>query len=74
MKLLTEHDVASLLSISLTTLRRRRTENGPPVFIKIGTSVRYRLEAIEAFLNSCPVGGNPAGDVAGNNVTHVRED
>jgi predicted DNA-binding transcriptional regulator AlpA len=50
--LLTEKEVSELLSISLATLRRRRTEGRPPRFVKIGASVRYRTEDIDAFIQS----------------------
>jgi predicted DNA-binding transcriptional regulator AlpA len=52
LNLLTEKEVSELLSISLATLRRRRTEGRPPQFVKIGASVRYRTEDIDAFVQS----------------------
>jgi len=50
--LLTEHDVAKLLKISVATIRRRRLFRQPPDFLKIGASVRYRREAIHRLLES----------------------
>ena len=50
--LLNEREASELLSISLATLRRRRTEGRPPRFVKIGSSVRYRMEDVEAFIQS----------------------
>jgi predicted DNA-binding transcriptional regulator AlpA len=50
--LLTERQVAERLSVSLATLRRRRCEGRPPAFVKIGASVRYRTEDIDAFVES----------------------
>ena len=47
-ELLTEHDVARLLRVSVATIRRRRLFGQPPDYIKIGASVRYRREAISA--------------------------
>jgi predicted DNA-binding transcriptional regulator AlpA len=54
--LLTEREAAEQLSLSLATLRRRRCEGRPPKWIKIGASVRYRSEDLEAFIQSCTVG------------------
>lgn len=48
--LLNEKEAAEMLSVSLATLRRRRSEGRPPQFVKIGSSVRYRLEHLEAFI------------------------
>jgi predicted DNA-binding transcriptional regulator AlpA len=50
--LLTEKDASELLSLSLATLRRRRTEGRPPRFVKIGASVRYRAEDLDDFVQS----------------------
>lgn len=50
--LLNEKEASELLSISLATLRRRRTEGRPPRFVKIGSSVRYRAEDLDAFIQS----------------------
>jgi predicted DNA-binding transcriptional regulator AlpA len=44
--LLDEHDVARLLKVSVATIRRRRLFRQGPEYIKIGSSVRYRPEAI----------------------------
>lgn len=51
-ELLTEHEVAKLLKISLATIRRRRLFRQPPEFLKIGASVRYRPEAIQKLIES----------------------
>jgi hypothetical protein len=50
--LLTEHEVAKLLKVSVATIRRRRLFRQPPDFLKIGASVRYRREAIQRLLES----------------------
>jgi hypothetical protein len=50
--LLTEHQVAELLSVSVATIRRRRILRQPPDFVKIGASVRYRPEAIKRLLET----------------------
>ena len=48
--LLTEHQVAELLKVSVAPIRRRRLFRQPPDFLKIGASVRYRLEAIQRLI------------------------
>jgi predicted DNA-binding transcriptional regulator AlpA len=48
--LLTEHQVAELLKVSVATIRRRRLFRLPPDFVKIGASVRYRPEAIQRLI------------------------
>lgn len=50
--LLTEHEVAKLLKVSIATIRRRRLLRHPPDFVKIGASVRYRREAIQRLIES----------------------
>lgn len=50
--LLTEHEVAKLLKVSVATIRRRRLFRQPPDFVKIGASVRYRREAIQRLIDS----------------------
>jgi predicted DNA-binding transcriptional regulator AlpA len=48
--LLTERDVASILNISLATVRRRRLLRQPPAPTKIGNSVRYKKDEISRFI------------------------
>ncbi len=50
--LLDERAVAKSLSVSLATVRRWRYEGGGPPFLKLGALVRYRREAIEAWLEA----------------------
>lgn len=50
--LLTEHQVAELLQVSVATIRRRRLFRQPPDFVKIGANVRYRREAIQRLIES----------------------
>ena len=60
--LLTEHEVAQLLRVSVATIRRRRLLNQPPIAMKIGAAVRYKASNIEAFLDECPtIGGDQHG-------------
>ena len=50
--LLTEHEVAKLLKVSVATIRRRRLFRQPPDYVKIGSSVRYRRESILRLIES----------------------
>ena len=57
-ELMTEHDVAKLLKVSVATIRRRRLLRQPPDWIKIGASVRYKPTSIASFLEATPAGGD----------------
>jgi len=48
--LLTEHEVARLLKVSVATIRRRRLFRQPPEWVKIGASVRYKPDAVRRFI------------------------
>ncbi|MFN7542943.1 MAG: helix-turn-helix transcriptional regulator [Acidobacteriota bacterium] len=50
--LIDERAVAKALTVSLATVRRWRYEGGGPPFLKIGALVRYRREAIDAWLEA----------------------
>ena len=50
--LLTEHQVAEILKVSVATIRRRRLLRQPPDFVKIGASVRYRPESIQRLIQN----------------------
>jgi excisionase family DNA binding protein len=51
-ELLTTKEVARLLKLSPKTIQLMRHEGRGPRFIRIGSSVRYRQEDIEAWLAS----------------------
>ena len=51
--LLDEHEVAQILNVSVATIRRRRLLRQEPHPIKIGSSVRYRREDIDALIQNC---------------------
>jgi len=55
--LLTEHDVARLLKVSVATIRRRRLLRQPPYPVRIGSSVRYTPDSIFTFLAESQTGG-----------------
>jgi len=48
--LVTEGEAASLLRVSLTSVRRWRREGRGPVYRKIGRSVRYRRDDLADFI------------------------
>jgi Helix-turn-helix domain len=48
--LLDEHEAAEMLGVSVSTLRRNRTEKLPPDFILIRGAVRYALEDLQRFV------------------------
>jgi excisionase family DNA binding protein len=52
-----EHEVASLLGVSVATVRRWRLLKTGPRFIKIGRLVRYKPEDLEDWLQSRPSAG-----------------
>jgi predicted DNA-binding transcriptional regulator AlpA len=49
---LTERDAAAHIGLSVRTLQKRRFERQDPPYLKIGRSVRYRLEDLDAFLEA----------------------
>lgn len=50
--LLDSHEVAVLLKVSESTLSRWRADEKGPPFLKLGGITRYRLDAVEAWLES----------------------
>ena len=50
-ELLTEHEVAAEYGLSVGTLRDWRYKKAVLPFVKLGSSVRYRRSAIEAYIN-----------------------
>jgi hypothetical protein len=50
--LLTEHDVAEILAVEPTTLRRWRWAGIGPRFRKIGAAVRYHPTDVDAFISA----------------------
>lgn len=51
-QVLTEHEVAERLSLSLATLRAWRSRRQGPHFIRLGRAVRYLDTDIEQFIDS----------------------
>ena len=56
--LLTESEVAQQLRVSLAALRKWRVLKRGPLFLKIGSLVRYRQADIDRWLESVPAGGS----------------
>ena len=54
---LTEQEVSKRLNISVATLRRWRLEKRGPMFVKVGSLVRYRPEDLDSWVASLPTGG-----------------
>ena len=64
--LLSDIDLARYLGVSVATLRKWRIRKLGPVWLKLGSLVRYRLSDVHAYLDGCPRGGSdrPAGEAA----------
>lgn len=61
-QLLTEEQVAEMTGLAMSTLRNWRSKkltNGPPA-VKIGFSVRYRVEDVRQWLAALPSTGTAA--------------
>jgi len=52
-KLLTEHDVEREYGVRVSTLRSWRYRGRGCPYLKLGASVRYRVEDIERWLSKC---------------------
>ncbi len=53
-EMLTDHQVAEHIKMSVATVRRWRRLRQGPKFLKVGSAVRYRRADVEAWLSSCP--------------------
>jgi hypothetical protein len=58
LKLMTEDEVSKALNVSVASLRRWRLEKRGPLFVKMGSLVRYRPEDLESWLADLPTGGD----------------
>ena len=58
---LNEQEVSKRLNVSVATLRRWRLEKRGPMFLKVGTLVRYRPEDLDSWVAALPTGGDSAG-------------
>ena len=49
-RLITEHEAAEMLSLSVKTLRAWRFRGEGVGFVKLGRSVRYQIRTVEQFI------------------------
>jgi len=54
-RFLTEHEVAEVLAVDVTTLRRWRREQAGPPYVRMGTCVRYDPVELHAYLEAARV-------------------
>ncbi|MCC6366870.1 MAG: helix-turn-helix domain-containing protein [Bryobacterales bacterium] len=59
-RLLNDHEVAARVGVSVATVRRWRQLGTGPLYLKIGALVWYRLQSIQEWLDSRPMGGDPS--------------
>ena len=55
---LNEQEVSQRLNVSVATLRRWRLEKRGPMFVKVGSLVRYRPEDLDSWVAALPTGGD----------------
>ncbi|HZU27984.1 MAG TPA: helix-turn-helix domain-containing protein [Bryobacteraceae bacterium] len=58
---LNELEVAKRLNVSVPTLRRWRLEKRGPMFVNVGSLVRYRPEDLDSWVAALPTGGDSNG-------------
>jgi len=59
---LTDVQVADYLNVSVSTVRRWRLIGGGPRWVRIGgSSIRYPIADLEAYLTGSPSGGGQVG-------------
>ena len=71
--LLDEREVATILKIEPTTLRRWRWSGDDPRFMKIGGAVRYHPIDIDQFMNSSRTTSTSATGAFGREKTEPSE-
>jgi predicted DNA-binding transcriptional regulator AlpA len=59
-ELLTEHDVARVTGLSVSSVRRWRLRRDGPKYLKLNSAVRYRGVDVAKWLESRPSGGHQA--------------
>jgi predicted DNA-binding transcriptional regulator AlpA len=61
-RFLNDKELATLLRVSIATVRRWRLLGQGPKATKIGALIRYQVSDIEEFLGQCPtIGGSRSG-------------
>jgi hypothetical protein len=64
LNLMTEDEVSNRLNVSVASLRRWRLQRRGPLFIKVGSLVRYRPEELDLWLGAQPTGGSFSNQMA----------
>jgi predicted DNA-binding transcriptional regulator AlpA len=59
MKFLNEKQVAEIMGVSVKTLQRWRLFGEGPEWKKFGAAVRYPADALQAWIERAPHGGDP---------------
>jgi hypothetical protein len=59
--LFTERQAARYLTRSVSSLRRGRRNGAGPKFVKIGRSIRYLRDELNAYILECQTAGKTAG-------------
>ncbi len=59
--LLSERDVAAICGLSAAAIRRWRLLGKGPRYIKISSTVRYRMDDVKSWLETRPSGGEEVG-------------
>jgi predicted DNA-binding transcriptional regulator AlpA len=62
--LLKEEDAAPFAGLSVSTLQKKRVSGDGPLYVKIGRSVRYREEDLEAYVAARVVASTSEQQVA----------
>jgi excisionase family DNA binding protein len=65
LNLMTEEEVSKRLNVSVASLRRWRLLRRGPIFVKIGSLVRYRPEDLDSWLAALPKGGSISQEAVG---------
>jgi len=61
---LTDVEVAEYLNVSVSTVRRWRLTGGGPRWVRIGgSSIRYPIDSLEAYVANAPSGGGHRTEV-----------
>jgi hypothetical protein len=68
LKLLDEYEVAELLGVKVSIIRRRRSRRLPPDFVRIGHCVRYRPQDLRSYIESMQANAPPGAEQEAQNA------